>query len=126
MSVFYPVWNAHSPEIAKNSEVSKSYGRLAVEWYKHLYSMRTKIDPARYFCIDYRNLVSNPATTIGNVYAHFGYTMGEAFRLRLEKTSRCNGEFKSEHNYTLDEFGLSKEWIQEELGELMDAYQLER
>ena len=32
VSVFYPVWRAHSPEIAKASAVSKSYARLAVEW----------------------------------------------------------------------------------------------
>ncbi len=34
--------------------------------------------------------------------------------------------FKSAHQYTLEEFGLSKEWIQEELGSLLDHYSLAR
>ena len=29
-------------------------------------------------------------------------------------------------HYTLEEFGLSKEWIQEELGPLLDHYSLTR
>jgi hypothetical protein len=40
--------------------VAKSYAQLAVEWYKHLFRFRSKIDPARYHCIDYRELVRDP------------------------------------------------------------------
>lgn len=126
VSVFYPVWTAHSPEIAKDSQVSKAYGRLAVEWFRHLYQMRTKINPAQYYCIDYRNLVRNPISTIEQLYSHFGYTVSDAFRARLDKMVDGHRKYKSKHEYTLDEFGMSKEWIQQELGELFVTYGLER
>jgi len=35
-------------------------------------------------------------------------------------------EFQSQHDYTLEEFALSKKWIQEELGPLLNHYSLAR
>ncbi len=43
VSLFVPVWQAHSPEIAKDGLVAKAYARLAVEWYKHLFAFRQRV-----------------------------------------------------------------------------------
>lgn len=126
VSLFVPVWKAHSPDIAKDGPVSKAYGQLAVEWYKHLFQFRTKIYPARYHCIDYRELVRDPGEAIEQAYAHFGWPVSDRMRGRLKEATRRQGEFKSQHEYTLEEFGLSKEWIQAELGGILDHYKLER
>ena len=126
VSVFYPVWIAHSPEIAKDSPTSKAYGRLAVEWFKHLFQFREKVEAERYYCIDYRNLVRDPAATIEQLYAHFGWSMSETYRERLRAATQRQREFKSAHHYSLEEFGMSREWIQQELGALLDFYQLPR
>jgi len=126
VSVFYPVWRAHSPEIAKDSDVSRAYGRLAVEWFKHLFAFRNQVDGARYYCIDYRDLARDPKATLERLYAHFGWTPSEAYRQRLTEATQRQREFKSAHHYTLEEFGMTKEWIQRELGELLDYYKLER
>ncbi len=126
VSLFVPVWKAHSPDIAKDGPVAKAYARLAVEWYKHLFAFRQKVAPRQYYCIDYRDLVRNPRKTVENLYAHFDWPMDETCRARLEAATQRQREFKSKHEYTLEEFGLSKEWIQQELGEVMDAYGLER
>ena len=126
VSLFVPVWKAHSPDIAKNGPVAQAYGQLAVEWYKHLFQFRTKIDPARYHCIDYRELVRDPGAAIEQAYSHFGWTVKDDMRSRLADATRRQGEFKSRHEYTLEEFGLSKQWIQAELGDILDHYKLER
>lgn len=126
VSLFVPVWQAHSPDIARDGPVSKAYAGLAVEWYKHLFRFREKIDPARYHCIDYRDLVRDPRETIEKVHAHFGWPVSEAFRAKLEEATTRQREFKSKHEYTLEEFGLTKAWIQQELGEVLDLYHLER
>jgi hypothetical protein len=126
VSLFVPVWQAHSPDIAKDGPVAKAYAGLAVEWYKHLFAFRRQVAPRQYYCIDYRDLVRNPRKTIENLYAHFGWPMDETCRARLDAATQRQREFKSKHEYTLEEFGLSKEWIQQELGEIMDAHGLER
>ena len=126
VSLFVPVWQAHSPDIAKDGPVAKAYAQLAVEWYKHLFRFRTKIEPTRYHCIDYRELVRDPRAAIEQVYTHFGWPVSDALRAKLDEATRRQGEFKSKHEYTLEEFGLSKQWLQNELGEVLDAYKLER
>jgi hypothetical protein len=126
VSLFVPVWHAHSPDIAKDGPVAKAYAGLAVEWYRHLFQFRTQIEPGRYYCIDYRDLVQDPRATIERVYAHFGWPLGAAYRARLDSATQRQRAFKSKHEYSLEEFGLSQQWIQDELGELLDFYQLER
>lgn len=126
VSVFYPVWCAHSPDIAKDGAVSKSYARLAVKWFQHLYEFRDKVDPSQYYCIDYRDLTRDPRETLEKLYAHFNWKMSDAFRARLTEATQKQAGFQSKHQYTLEEFGLSKEWIEEELGPLLDHYSLAR
>lgn len=126
VSLFVPVWQAHSPEIAKDGPVARDYAGLAVEWYKHLFKFRQRVPPSQCYCIDYRDLVQNPRKAIEKVYKHFGWQMDLVCRDRLEAATQRQREFKSKHEYTLEEFGLSKEWIQQELGEVLDAHGLER
>ena len=126
VSVFYPVWRTHSPDIAKDGPISKSYARLAVKWYQHLFQFRSKVNPRQYYCLDYRDLTQDPEAVVGKLYDYFGWTMSDAFRARLRAAADHEQGFQSRHHYTLEEFGLSKEWIQEELGPLLDHYSLAR
>ena len=126
VSVFYPVWRAHSPELTKDSPVSKAYARLAVCWYQHLFEFGAKVDPAQYCCLDYRELTRDLRQAIEALYRHFGWRLSDAFGARLVAATEQQRSFKSAHQYTLEEFGLSKEWIQEELGPLLDHYSLAR
>jgi hypothetical protein len=126
VSLFVPVWQAHSPDIARNGPVAKAYATLAVEWYKHLFAFRRRVEARNYHCIDYRDLVRDPGETIREVYRHFGWIMSPGVAEKLERATQRQREFKSKHEYSLAEFGLSEEWIQQELGEVMDAYGLER
>jgi hypothetical protein len=126
VSVFYPVWQAHSPDIAKDGPVSKAYARLAVKWFLHLFEFRTKVPARQYYCIDYRDLTRDPQGTLEQLYGHFGWEMSGVFRARLADATKQQRVFKSGHHYTLEEFGLSKEWIQEELDPLFAHYSLPR
>jgi hypothetical protein len=126
VSVFYPVWRAHSPDIAKDSPSSLAYARLAVRWFQHLFRFRSRVEPQNYYCIDFRDLTKNPRAELERVYAHFGWSLDDALRSKFEAAAMRQREFSSAHNYTLEEFGLSKEWIQAELGPLLDHYALTR
>ncbi len=126
VSVFYPVWRAHSPDIAKASPISKAYARLAVRWYQHLFEFRLKVSPAHYYCMDYRDLTRDPQAAIENLYHHFGWSLSDPFRARLQAATARQRVYRSAHQYTLEEFGLSKDWLQDELGPLLDHYSLAR
>jgi hypothetical protein len=126
VSVFYPVWQAHSPELSKDSAVSKSYARLAVKWFQHLFEFRNKVGLQQYYCIDYRDLTHDPKVVLEKLYEHFGWEMSDTYRTQLSVATQQQRKFESKHEYTLEEFGLSKEWIQQELSPLFDYYELQR
>jgi omega-hydroxy-beta-dihydromenaquinone-9 sulfotransferase len=112
------------PALKKDGPESKAYASLAVRWFQHLFAFRLKINPRQYYCIDYRDLIRDPKATLEKLYDHFGWTMSEAFREKLAISTQQRHEFKSNHKYSLEEFGLTKTWIQEELGTLMEHYGL--
>jgi len=112
--------------IAKDGPVSKSYARLAVKWFQHLFEFRAKVKPAQYYCIDYRDLTRDPKATLEKLYEHFGWKMSDTLPHETGRGDAAPGRVQSQHHYTLEEFGLSKEWIQEELGPLLDHYSLAR
>jgi omega-hydroxy-beta-dihydromenaquinone-9 sulfotransferase len=126
VSVFWPVWRKHSPTLQKDGPQSRAYANLAVQWFRHLFEFRRKVPPRRYYCLNYRDLVSNPKAAIEGIYQHFGWPITQAFRAELARATEQQRTFKSKHRYTLEEFGLSREWIQAELGEMMDHYALPR
>jgi hypothetical protein len=84
------------------------------------------VDPARYYCIDDRELTRDPKTALEAVYQHFGWIPDGAFLAALTEANQRQRGFKSKHEYSLEEFGLSKELIQAKLGPLMDYYGLPR
>ena len=45
-------------------------------------------------------------------------------RQRLVQATQRQKGFKSKHDYTLEEFGLSRDWIQSELKDVLDHYSL--
>ena len=117
LSLFHSVWRLHSPNLSHDSPTSHAFARLGVAWYRHLFAFGQKADPKRYFCLDYGELTRDPMTEVERLYAHFGWTMSAVCRARLEEASRHQKEYKSTHRYTLEEFGLSRSWIRQELGQ---------
>jgi len=125
VSVFRPAWRVHSPEIASDPETSRAYADVAVSWMRAMYEKSPKIDSQRYVCVQYTDLVRDPEGTIERIYAHLGFEPGEAFRTRLHRAAESSRRYRSEHLYTLEEFDLSRVWVQERLGDVMDAYGFE-
>jgi len=124
VSVFWPVWQAHSPELEKDGPEARAYAGLAVRWFEHLFAFREKVAPSQYYCIDYRDLTRDPKATLEKLYRHFGWEMSDGFRNQLSLANRRQLEFESNHKYSLEEFGLTKEWIQSELSDLLRHYKL--
>jgi hypothetical protein len=124
VSVFWPVWQVHSPYLRKDGPEAQAYARLAVAWFKHLFAFRGKIDSRQYHCINYGDLTRDPKATLEELYRHFGWNMSAAFREQLDRASGQERNFESNHSYSLEEFGLSKAWIREQLAEVLDHYGL--
>ena len=124
LSLTVPVWQAHSPEITKDGPESQAYAELQVEWYKYLFRFRSQVSLENNFCIDYRDLRDDPVRTIEGVYDHFGWVMSEIFQAKLGNIGARNKNYQSNHHYTLEEFGLSRQTLARELAAILETYGL--
>lgn len=74
----------------------------------HALACRERIDPTRILDVDYGDFVDDPVATAGRIYDRFGMEAGDELRgaWQAHVAAHPQGEH-GEHDYTLEEFGLS-------------------
>jgi hypothetical protein len=125
VSVFYSAWVAHSPEIRKDGPESREYAALAAAWYRHLFKHRGALPADRYYCVRYTDLARDPRSVLLALYQHFCFQPSADFLQVLDEAARFQSEFQSRHRYCLEDFGLDRAWLRQELGPILDFYQLD-
>lgn len=122
ISMFYAVWHFHSPEIPKDSSESRAVAEMGIEYYRSMLLKHCELPAERFISIDYDSLAADPQGTVERIYTHFALSMEAGFRTRLVETCREIKEYRSVHQYSLDEYGLEKEVVYEKLKDVFEAY----
>ena len=122
ISVFYTVWNWVDPSIVKKSRESLEYAELAAAWFLHLEKNDITSRSENYLRIFYTDLVRHPDRAARSIYRHFGIPLTPSATRRIQKEAKRALEYKSSHQYTLEEYGLSSAWIKREVGGIMKRY----
>jgi len=125
VSVFYPVWRVIDPGLPKDALQSREYAEQSAAWFRHLWKARTRVSPENYYCIRYEELARDPKATIKKVYEHFNLPMSSAMSQALNEATGRQKSFRSKHKYSLEEYGLDRDWLRREVGEVIDYYGLE-
>ena len=71
--------------------------------------------PRRFFDVSYDDLVADPVGTAEAVYAHFGLPFGGAAADAMRALG-TGGRAPGAHRYTLADFGLTQEQVEERFG----------
>lgn len=122
VSVFYPTWHMHSPEIEKVSPETRAYAGVAAALYRHMVEEGPKIPAENYIRVMYDDLVADPRATVERIYHHFGLTLEPAFAARLAAAAAETRGRRSGHRYSLAEYGLDEAWLEAEVGAVLRAY----
>jgi hypothetical protein len=122
VSVFFPTWQVHSPEIGKISPETRAYAALAASWYRHMLTEAAAIPQDHYILVPYEELVVDPRSAVERIYRRFGFTLDAAFALRLDAAVAQAKRYRSTHRYSLAEYGLDEAWLEEEVGDVLAAY----
>jgi hypothetical protein len=118
-------WKIHSPEIPENSSSYRQWARLGVDYY-HYFQKRRQIFGSSLLTLSYQDLTTRPVEMIMHIYDYFGMTVRDSFKVRLESEVERNKGYKSGHTYSLERYGLSRDWIYRELKNIFDAYQIKQ
>ena len=125
LSLFTIPWRWHSPDIAVNGSEARALAQLIIDYYKFLHRRRIESDRAgdnRFFSVSYRDLLADPVARICEIYERFDLNMTPELLTRLNSELEQHRKFKSDHQYSLEQFGLSKDYVYNELAEVFDYY----
>lgn len=84
---------------------------------------RKNADPRQFFDMSYRELIHDPVETVRKIYDHFGFSYTHFFDFRLRQS--CERTKKNPpplHSYSMDQYGLKKGEIEEQLKGYYERY----
>ena len=129
LSLFTIPWQWHSPHIKPDGTEVRALAKLTIDYYRFLHqkTLESERDGSnRFVCIQYRDLLKDPAARVFEIYERFGLQMSEEVRTQLIASAAQQKKFKSDHQYSLAQFGLTKDFVYAELKDIFDHYGFER
>ena len=118
-SMFSAMYKLYSP-MADNDPAKKTWAQLGIDYFNYSQEMRRTLPPQQFYQLKYDDLLSDPQGTVLKIYKHFNWTPDQKFLDKLSKEFARNGNYKSHHEYSLEQYGFTKQEIYAELGPVMD------
>jgi omega-hydroxy-beta-dihydromenaquinone-9 sulfotransferase len=122
ISMFGAMYPALRPSMKDNDEAMKAWAFLGIAFYKHFNEARKNMAANNLAEVKYDDLVAEPSLTIEKIYTTLQFDTSSAMKERLAKLEERNKNYKSRHYYSLEQYGLSKDYIYGELKFLFDQF----
>jgi hypothetical protein len=122
VSFFDAVWRVHSPDVPQDESEAKQLANMGKDYYRRLYEIRRDGDPERIHFIRYEDLISDTMAVVKEVYDHFDLTWTAEIEERLEELVTQSKDYKSKNRYTLQMYGLSREWVFRDMEEVFASF----
>jgi hypothetical protein len=129
LSLFTVPWRWHSPNIQPDGPEVRALAQLTIDYYRFLHQKTLESErenTRRFVCVQYRDLLADPAKHVFHIYDQFQLPLSDEVREQILVRCAEQKNYKSDHQYSLEQFGLSKDYVYNELKELFDHYGFER
>ena len=115
-------WKIHSPEIPEDSDEYRQWAKLGIDYYRYFQQNRYIFGDNNLMIFRYKDLIKSPRDAVIKICRRFGMELTQKHLTLLEQESESQRKFKSSHDYSLDRYGLSREWIERELPQIFESY----
>ncbi|MFN2425741.1 MAG: sulfotransferase [Candidatus Binatia bacterium] len=89
-------------------------------------AVRRELGEERFFDVPFRETVTDPASAVGRMYAHFGIDYPEQTEALLRQWHLAHPQHKhGEHRYSAADFGLEADAIRERFGAYIERFAIE-
>ena len=99
---------------------------LGIAFYRHTQTLGDELGPERFVRVRYDELIADPIGSVEAIYAQFGIEMGPAMRQKLGSHASLAARYERRHEYSLEQYGLTREGVAAELSDVFDAWGFER
>ncbi len=122
ISMFSATWKLHSPEIKEQDAPYRALGNVAIDFYTYFDEIKNGLEEERLAVIRYKDLIADPIQTIQRIYRQFDFPYSAAFSQRLITETQRQRSYKSKHNYSLKQYGMSEMKLKERLAQIYLIY----
>lgn len=123
MSMFHAPLPTLAPQhAAKDGRAMREVATMIFEYYRTILEVKRGLSPERFMEVRYEELVADPGGTVKRIYDRFGIPVSPNYKDWLDQeTERAKG-YKSRHQYSLEEYGLTREQVYAELKGVFEEY----
>ena len=125
INMYAVFWSSTYPPGFADIEAFRGLARLLCDYYSYLLEIKRRIPADRFIEVRYEDLVAEPMQVLDRIYKTFNMNMSDEFKRRAEAETQKARDYSSTHRYSLEQFGLKREWLYGELKEVFDEYGFE-
>lgn len=100
----------------------ESIYRITLHWYRYPINQLEEWPQERHAIIKYGTLVQNSEQTVLNLYERFGFNMHPRFRQVLQEEAEKARQYKSQHVYSLEQTGLTREKVVSDYKDIFERF----
>jgi hypothetical protein len=93
---------------------------MAEHWYRHPMERLADWPDSRSAVVRYDALMTDPRAVAGDLYARLGLDISPAFAECLREEYARSRTYRSEHNYSLSQYGLTPQDILDRFGDIVE------
>ena len=125
VSMFRRPWYTHSPDIADDSPETRRLADLVIDYYRRMHAAKSQLGDSQVTTVAFDDLVDEPKGTIERLYDWLDLRIRPDFEWRLDAELRERRDYSSSHDYSLEQFGLTRAEIRDRLPEIFEAHGFE-
>jgi omega-hydroxy-beta-dihydromenaquinone-9 sulfotransferase len=123
LDMVHAIWRVQGVE---RTAAARLRDDRVIEWavycYHHVLAVLDRAPRDRYALVRYEELVQDPAETVEHLYRELGFSMTPAYRTVLLREAARARAYKSRHEYSLEQFGLTHERIEALVPHVYDRF----
>lgn len=95
---------------------------MAQHWYNYPLERLERVPEENYVIVNFDDLVQKAESTVARIYKRFGLRMGADFAQILREEAERARNYDSDHEYSLEEMGLTHEEIVKEYARIFSRF----
>lgn len=125
VSMFRAPWRFHSPGIEDDSPRTRRLADLAIDYYRRMHEARPHIPEGQLETFRFSTVVGDPRSTVDRIYEWLDLSMSDETSRALDREIEASRDYESNHQYSIDQFGLTRGEIYTRLRDVFDYHGFE-
>ncbi|MCA8995964.1 MAG: sulfotransferase [Planctomycetaceae bacterium] len=124
VSMFTKPWNIHSPDLVHDKKHYRQMAEIFCHDDRHLVDIYDQF-PGRILTVQYHDLIQSPRDVVCDISEKLGIGISPDSIPSLERQDKEQQHYTSKHRYSLEEFGLDSDWLDQQVAEFRRRFNLQ-